>query len=95
MHLPSDHSNYLVYISEKEFWKDEGASLMAKLRSIPEAEVKRLQQNVIDLIPRITYAMPGRTAHYKDAFDLAVDGAIARVAAMKLPGHPSCSALKV
>ncbi|KAG8073441.1 hypothetical protein GUJ93_ZPchr0006g42066 [Zizania palustris] len=79
-HLPKEHAKYSVFISEDDVRADN-VSIEATLRAIPAANVERMREEVIRLIPAVIYADPRtKLETVKDAFDIAVEGIIGRVA---------------
>jgi hypothetical protein len=79
-HLPRDYRSYSVFIPHSDV-EDRNASIEAALRRIPPATVARMQEQVIRLIPRVMYRDPAATqVSFKDAFDVAVDAVLHRVA---------------
>uniref|UniRef100_A0A0D9XKC1 Exostosin GT47 domain-containing protein n=1 Tax=Leersia perrieri TaxID=77586 RepID=A0A0D9XKC1_9ORYZ len=82
-HLPRDYHTYSVFIPHTDVAGEGGknASIEERLRSIPAAMVERMREEVIRLIPRITYRDPAATlVTFRDAFDVAVDAVLDRVA---------------
>jgi hypothetical protein len=83
-HLPGDAAAYSVLVPEDDVRAAGGgnASVEAVLRRIPIAEVERMREEVIRVVPRLVYADPRgmrlRTA--RDAFDVALEGVLAKVA---------------
>jgi hypothetical protein len=53
---------------------------MDHLSRIPQAKVKELQENIVQLLPRLLYRNPVLTGEYtsKDAVDVAIDGLLER-----------------
>jgi hypothetical protein len=79
-HLPRDYRSYSVFIPHTDV-VDRNASIEAALRRIPPATVARMQEVVVRLIPRVLYRDPAATqVSFKDAFDVAVDTVLRRVA---------------
>jgi hypothetical protein len=72
-HLPGDSSRYSVMISDDAVVNH--FDVMKHLKSIPREEVAKLQENVLELLPRILYRNPELQGEYKskDAFDVVVD----------------------
>ncbi|XP_022678892.1 xyloglucan galactosyltransferase KATAMARI1 homolog [Setaria italica] len=82
-HLPKDHLNYSVYIPDADV-RRRNVSIEAVLRAIPPDTVERMREEVIKLIPRVSYADPrSRLETIKDAFDVAVEGVLDTVARIK------------
>jgi hypothetical protein len=60
-------------------------SIEATLRAIPAATVARMREEVVRLIPTVVYADPrSKLETLKDAFDVAVEGILDRVARPRL-----------
>ncbi|KAF0929791.1 hypothetical protein E2562_025930 [Oryza meyeriana var. granulata] len=79
-HLPRDYRSYSVFIPHTDV-AGQNASIEERLRRIPAATVARMQEEVIRLIPRITYRDPAATlVTFRDAFDVTVDAVLDRVA---------------
>ncbi|KAM3315915.1 hypothetical protein ACQJBY_034191 [Aegilops geniculata] len=82
-HLPEDHAKYSVFIPEAGV-RAGTASIEAVLRAIPAATVARMREEVVRLIPQVVYADPrGKLETVKNAFDVAVDGILDRVARLR------------
>ncbi|BAF26682.1 xyloglucan galactosyltransferase KATAMARI1 homolog [Oryza sativa Japonica Group] len=81
-HLPRDYRSYSVFVPHTDVVAGgRNASIEAALRRIPAATVARMREEVIRLIPRITYRDPAATlVTFRDAFDVAVDAVLDRVA---------------
>ncbi|XP_058103625.1 probable xyloglucan galactosyltransferase GT17 [Magnolia sinica] len=68
-YLPADRRDYSVYIPEEKAGRIE-----EELLKIPSDEVARMRNNVIDLIPAVTYAHPNATGTgFRDAVDVALE----------------------
>ncbi|PNT67495.1 xyloglucan galactosyltransferase KATAMARI1 homolog [Brachypodium distachyon] len=80
LHFPRDHARYSVLIPHAGVAAGR-VSIEERLGRIPAEEVRRMREAVIRLIPRVVYADPraGR-AGFNDAFDVAVEAIIDRVA---------------
>ncbi|PNT67496.1 xyloglucan galactosyltransferase KATAMARI1 homolog [Brachypodium distachyon] len=79
-HLPRDHARYSVYIPEDDV-RAGTVSIEETLKRIPPAAVRRMQEEVVRLVPRLVYADPRYTMEtVKDAFDVAVDAVVDKVA---------------
>ncbi|KAK4751254.1 hypothetical protein SAY87_004736 [Trapa incisa] len=71
--LPKDPDEYSVFMETKDGLTSPRGKIEDVLSSIPEETVARLRNNVIDLIPRLTYAHPNATGlGFKDAVDVAI-----------------------
>uniref|UniRef100_A0A0E0ISY3 Exostosin GT47 domain-containing protein n=1 Tax=Oryza nivara TaxID=4536 RepID=A0A0E0ISY3_ORYNI len=81
-HLPKDHADYSVYISEDDVRRN--ASIEERLRRITPAAVERMRETVISLIPAVVYAQPSsRLDTMKDAFDVTVDAIVDKVTRLR------------
>jgi hypothetical protein len=79
-YLPRDYRSYSVFIPQVDVAK-RNVSIEEVLRKIPAAKVARMREEVIRLIPRVMYRDPmAKGVTFKDAFDVAVDAVIDRVA---------------
>jgi hypothetical protein len=79
-HLPSDHARYSVFIPE-DVVRAGNVSIEETLRKIPLAAVREMQEEVVRIMPGLVYADPRYTLEsVKDAFDLAVEGVLQKVA---------------
>ncbi|GJN09107.1 hypothetical protein PR202_ga27082 [Eleusine coracana subsp. coracana] len=65
--------------------RQHNVSIEDVLRAIPQATVERMREQVIRLIPRLLYADPraAKLETLKDAFDVAVEGILGRVARIR------------
>ncbi|XP_047043339.1 xyloglucan galactosyltransferase KATAMARI1 homolog [Lolium rigidum] len=80
LHFPRDHGRYSVLIPHAGLTA-RNVSIEETLRKISPEEVRRMREEVIGLIPRVVYADPrSRRVGFKDAFDVAVEAVIDRVA---------------
>ncbi|KAK7273683.1 hypothetical protein RIF29_14742 [Crotalaria pallida] len=71
-YLPQETQTYSVYIDEKEAIGKK--KIEEVLMKIEDEEVKRMREEVINLIPRLTYAHPNASdAGFKDAVDVALE----------------------
>jgi hypothetical protein len=79
-HLPRDHATYSVFIPAEDV-RSGNVSVEAELRKIPPAAIEKMREEVIKLVPRLLYADPRyKLETVKDAFDVAVDGVLQRMA---------------
>uniref|UniRef100_A0ACD5TUI8 Uncharacterized protein n=1 Tax=Avena sativa TaxID=4498 RepID=A0ACD5TUI8_AVESA len=79
-YLPEDHAKYSVFITEEDV-RTGNLSIEAALREIPPERVERIREEVIRLIPTVLYADPrSKLETVRDAFDIAVEGIIGKVA---------------
>ncbi|CAM0878947.1 unnamed protein product [Alopecurus aequalis] len=86
-HLPSNHSRYSVYIPEDSV-RAGNVSIEERLRRIPPAAVREMQEEVVRLVPRLVYADPRyKLETVKDAFDVAVEGMLQKVAETRSSGE--------
>ncbi|KAK3148392.1 hypothetical protein QOZ80_3BG0294450 [Eleusine coracana subsp. coracana] len=83
-HFPEDHLRYSVFIPDGDV-RQHNVSIEDVLRAIPQATVERMREQVIRLIPRLLYADPraAKLETLKDAFDVAVEGILGRVARIR------------
>ncbi|KAF8672687.1 hypothetical protein HU200_049383 [Digitaria exilis] len=80
LHLPEAHESWSVLIVDTDV-TERNVSVEETLSKIPPETVKAMREEVIRLIPRVVYADPrSRGVDFKDAFDVAVEGVIDRVA---------------
>jgi hypothetical protein len=80
LHLPKEPSSWSVLIMHTEL-TGRNVSIEERLSRIPPETVKAMREEVIGLIPRVVYADPtSRRVDFKDAFDVAVEAVIDRVA---------------
>ncbi|CAK7355809.1 unnamed protein product [Dovyalis caffra] len=81
-HLPEEmYRGFAVFIP-KEDVVFKGLRILDVLRGIPRNEVRRMRERVIELIPRVVYRKHGSSSGLraiKDAFDIAVEGALRRI----------------
>uniref|UniRef100_A0ACD5Y076 Uncharacterized protein n=1 Tax=Avena sativa TaxID=4498 RepID=A0ACD5Y076_AVESA len=79
-HLPRDYRTYSVFIHHGDV-VGNNASIEEALARIPPAKVAQMREEVIRLIPTVMYRDPAaKGVTFKDAFDVAVDAVIHRVA---------------
>ncbi|KAL6641439.1 hypothetical protein ACP70R_019620 [Stipagrostis hirtigluma subsp. patula] len=82
-HLPpARYDEFSVHIP-KESVVFGGVRIAETLEAVPEAEVRRMRERVLELAPRVMYMRHGSAAELreygKDAVDLAVDGVLRRI----------------
>ncbi|PIA50143.1 hypothetical protein AQUCO_01300701v1 [Aquilegia coerulea] len=81
-HLPEDqYEEFSVFIPKEEV-VSKGLQIIDVLLGIPKAQVRRMREKVIELMPRVVYRRHGGSMEWrgvKDAFDLAVEGTIDRI----------------
>ncbi|XP_051136901.1 probable xyloglucan galactosyltransferase GT19 [Andrographis paniculata] len=81
-HLAEDKYNeFSVYIP-KEDVVFKGLKIMDVLMGVPRAEVRRKREKILEMMPRIIYRKHGSwlgLRSKKDAFDIAVEGALRRI----------------
>ncbi|KAJ1295303.1 hypothetical protein BS78_01G213600 [Paspalum vaginatum] len=82
-HLPKNHVDYSVYIPEEDVRKN--ASVEETLRKISPEMVTTMRDNVVGLIPSVTYgdATSRIETTVKDAFDIAVAAVIDKVTKLR------------
>ncbi|KAG0496988.1 hypothetical protein HPP92_001679 [Vanilla planifolia] len=79
-HLPRHYSEYSVFIPEEEV-RQGRVRVEEVLMGFGESQVRRMRERVVGLIPGLIYGDPKRRMEsMKDAFDVAVEGIIERVA---------------
>lgn len=79
-HIPADPERWSVLIMHTDV-TDRNVSIEEALAKIPPAAVKAMREEVIRLIPRLVYAdARSARADFKDAFDIALDVVLDRVA---------------
>ncbi|CAL9754361.1 unnamed protein product [Musa acuminata subsp. burmannicoides] len=82
-HLPRNHSEYSVLISEDEV-RDGKVRIEEVLERFGKKDVMAMREEVIRMIPRLVYADPRtRLETTNDAFDVTVEGVIQRVKDIK------------
>ncbi|MED6107058.1 hypothetical protein PIB30_010504 [Stylosanthes scabra] len=78
-HLPKDYQSYSVFIPEGDV-RENRAIINETLSKFSRTRILKMKEEVIRLIPRITYREPwSRLGKVEDAFDVAVKGIIGRV----------------
>lgn len=81
-HLPEEkYSDFSVFIP-KEDVVFKGLSIVDFLMKIPRSEVRRMRENLIEIMPRVMYRKHGSSFGLrtkKDAFDVAIEGALGRI----------------
>lgn len=88
-HLPKNYEKYSVLIPE-EGVKGNKLSIEAQLEKIPKAKVAAMKEEVVKLIPKVSYADPrSRLETLEDAFDLTVKGVLERVEKLRVQGRNS------
>ncbi|XP_062216811.1 xyloglucan galactosyltransferase KATAMARI1 homolog [Phragmites australis] len=82
-HLPKNYTRYSVFIPEDDI-RMRNASIEERLKSIHPDMVKKMREEVINLIPRVIYADPrSKLETLKDAFDVSVDAIINKVTKLR------------
>ncbi|EOA28999.1 hypothetical protein CARUB_v10025252mg [Capsella rubella] len=83
-YFPKDYTKYSVYIPEKEM-RNGTFSLNKFLGGIDMESISRMRNEVAKIIPKIIYTKPGLVGPEKieDAFEIAVDRTLERVAMVK------------
>uniref|UniRef100_K4AJQ2 Exostosin GT47 domain-containing protein n=1 Tax=Setaria italica TaxID=4555 RepID=K4AJQ2_SETIT len=80
LHFPSDPNSWSVLIMHTDV-TGRNVSIEETLSRISPEAVRAMREEVIRLIPRVVYADPRSTRlDFKDAFDIALDAVIDRVA---------------
>ncbi|XP_062205819.1 xyloglucan galactosyltransferase KATAMARI1 homolog [Phragmites australis] len=82
LHLPMDHpERWSVLIMHTDMTGPRNVSIEETLSKIPPEAVMAMREEVIGLIPRVVYADPrSRRVDFRDAFDVAVEAVVERVA---------------
>jgi hypothetical protein len=79
-YLPRDYRSYSVFIPQGDV-DGQNVSIEEALASIPSVKVARMREEVIRLIPTVVYRdTAAKGMQFKDAFDVAVERVIDRVA---------------
>ncbi|KAG7638260.1 putative xyloglucan galactosyltransferase GT12 [Arabidopsis thaliana] len=82
-YFPKDYTKYSVYIPENEM-RNGTVSLKNILGMIDKERILRMRKEVVKIIPKIIYNKPGfGPEKIEDAFDIAVDRMLERVAMVK------------
>ncbi|KAH6784362.1 glycosyltransferase 18 [Perilla frutescens var. hirtella] len=77
--LPGEPESYSVYIDQEEV-RNGTKSVKEVLMRYSKDEIQKKREKVIETIPRIIYSKPnGGIKSFKDAFDIALDGALERI----------------
>ncbi|KAG0557708.1 hypothetical protein KC19_11G151200 [Ceratodon purpureus] len=89
-HLPGNGLSYSVMIPQDDVAVNH-YDVMDHLSRIPRSRIKKLQANIIKLLPQLLYRNPVLTGEYtsKDAVDVAIDGLLERFQVQSVGGHPS------
>ncbi|CAK9168925.1 unnamed protein product [Ilex paraguariensis] len=75
--LPGEPESWSVFIDHEDV--RNGTSIRDVLQRYSGEEVGRMREKVIESIPRIVYARPGKGLEgFRDAFDIAVEGVLRR-----------------
>lgn len=81
-HLPEEkYEEFSVFI-RKEDVVYKGLSILDVLTSIPRAQVRRMREKVLEMMPRVMYRKHGSSLGLrtkKDAFDIAIEGTLERI----------------
>ncbi|KAJ3690017.1 hypothetical protein LUZ61_019181 [Rhynchospora tenuis] len=82
-HLPKNYTRYSVFIPENDV-RNGNVNIEERLRQYSPLMVKQMREEVINLIPNLIYADPrSKLETLKDAFDVAVDAIINKVAKIR------------
>lgn len=77
--LPGEPESYSVYIDQEEV-RNGTVSVKEVLQRYSKEEIQSKREKVIETIPRIIYSKPNAgIKSFKDAFDIALDGAMERI----------------
>ncbi|XP_042055301.1 probable xyloglucan galactosyltransferase GT19 [Salvia splendens] len=77
-----EYGEWSVFIAKEDVVGKEGVRIMDVLMGIPRTEVRRMRERVVALIERVVYRKHGSSSGLrskKDAFDIAVEGALQRI----------------
>ncbi|XP_058104567.1 probable xyloglucan galactosyltransferase GT19 [Magnolia sinica] len=89
-HLPEgEYTNFSVYIPKEEVVLG-GRKITELLMGIPSADVSRMRERVLELVPRVMYRRHGSSEALRaipDAFDIAVEGTIRRIKSRREAEH--------
>lgn len=80
-HLPEEYGEFSVSIPKEEV-VFKGLRIVDVLMGIPRTRVEKMREKVLELMPRILYRRHGSSLGLrtqKDAFDIAVEGALQRI----------------
>ncbi|XP_078448106.1 exostosin family protein [Wolffia australiana] len=77
-HLPEEEFPQFSVLIPKEDVVAGGISIAETLLAVPQAEIRRMREKLLQLAPRVVYR-PRRSAA-KDAVDLAIEGVLAKIA---------------
>lgn len=83
-HLPEERYEEFSVFIQKEDVVFKGVRILDVLMSIPRAQVRRMREKVLEMLPRIMYRKHGSSLGLrtkKDAFDIAVEGTLQRIKA--------------
>ncbi|KAG6421703.1 hypothetical protein SASPL_118260 [Salvia splendens] len=77
--LPGEPESYSVFIEEEEV-RNGTVAVKEVLQRYSKEEIRKKRERVIETIPRIIYLKPNAgIKSFKDAFDIAFDGAMERI----------------
>ncbi|KAG0618419.1 hypothetical protein M758_4G062700 [Ceratodon purpureus] len=84
-HFPQDYESFSVFIPE-DCIKNGTCIVRDILKKIPAAEVFRLREKLISMIPSVVYRHPlAVNFSQSDAFDMTIEGMSRKVASLKYP----------
>lgn len=81
-HLPEEKYEEFSVTIPKEDVVFKGLKVFDVLTSIPRAQVRRMREKVLEMIPRVMYRKHGSSLGLrskKDAFDIAIEGTLERI----------------
>ncbi|KAK4338279.1 hypothetical protein RND71_042766 [Anisodus tanguticus] len=81
-HLPEEKYEEFSVSIPKEDVVFKGLKILDVLTSIPRAQVRRMREKVLEMMPRVTYRKHGSSLGLrskKDAFDIAIEGTLERI----------------
>lgn len=86
-HLPEDYRSFSVFIPENCVMNGE-CNVRNILKKIKPAEVLRMREKLITMIPSMLYRHPSSVDYsWPDAFDLTIEGMRRKVASFKKPSQ--------
>ncbi|XP_059276008.1 probable xyloglucan galactosyltransferase GT19 [Lycium ferocissimum] len=81
-HLPEEKYEEFSVSIPKEDVVFKGLKILDVLTSIPRAQVRRMREKVLEMMPRVMYRKHGSSLGLrskKDAFDIAIEGTLERI----------------
>jgi hypothetical protein len=81
-HLEEDEYKEFSVFIPKEDVVFNGVKILEVLKAIPESQVRRMREKVMEIISRVIYRKQGSSLGLratKDAFDIAIEGTLKRI----------------